>query len=284
MHPFSCLQDSNGPFGLVDSAPSFTPQAVYVNRSDAAIKIVSGSDHLVILTTDGNIVSMGCGEQGQLGRVAECFALRGGRKGVKVLLTPTLVQFWRPRGSPVPKFDDVFCGSYHTFALLRDNQGVYAWGLNNFGQLGTGDVESRFMPEKLPDTWRQVEQEGITDISGGQHHTILCTAKGKVYAFGRTEYGRLGLGEVQEEPLEPTLVETLPLIGSVATGTCVSFAAVRDGTAAYAWGMGTNYQLAGGNGEDDAVVPTKMKGKQLEGKTVLSVSSGGQHTALLVQE
>ena len=268
----------------MDSAPAFTPQAVYENRSDAAVKIASGSDHLVILTTDGSIVSMGCGEQGQLGRVAECFALRGGRKGVKLLLTPGIVQFWRPRGSPVPKFDDIFCGSYHTFALSRDSQGMYAWGLNNFGQLGTGDVESRFMPEKLPVKWREIEQEGITDVSGGQHHTMLCTAKGRVYTFGRTEYGRLGLGEVEEEPLEPTLVGMLPSIGSVATGTCVSFATTKDGTAAYSWGMGTNYQLASGNGEDDVMSPTQMKGKQLEGKTVLSVSSGGQHTALLVQE
>lgn len=267
----------------MEGAPSFTPQAVYENRSDAAVKIASGSDHLIILTSDGNIVSMGCGEQGQLGRVAECFALRGGRKGVKLLLTPSLVQFWRPRGSPVPKFDDVFCGSYHTFALLRDSQGMYAWGLNNFGQLGTGDVDSRYMPEKLPAEWSDIEKEGITAMSGGQHHTTLCTATGKVYAFGRAEYGRLGLGEVKEEPLEPTLVEALPPIGSVAAGTCVSFAAARDGTA-YSWGMGTNYQLASGNGEDDVMVPTQMKGKQLEGKTVLSVSSGGQHTALLVQE
>ena len=268
----------------MDCTPSFTPQLVYNDRSNAAVKIASGSDHLVILTTEGNVLSMGCGEQGQLGRVAECFALRGGRKGIKVLLAPMFVQFWRPRGSPAPKFDDIFCGSYHTFAVLRDNQGMFAWGLNNFGQLGTGDVESRFMPEKLPASWKEVEEEGITDMSGGQHHTILCTAKGKVYAFGRTEYGRLGLGEVEEEPMEPTLVGALPHIGSIATGTCVSFAAASNGKAAYSWGMGTNYQLASGNSEDDVTVPTQMKGKQLEGKTILSVSSGGQHTALLVQD
>lgn len=45
-------------------------------------KIASGSDHLVLLSHDGHIYTSGCGEQGQLGRIAECFTLRGGRKGL----------------------------------------------------------------------------------------------------------------------------------------------------------------------------------------------------------
>ena len=34
-----------------------------------------------MLTIDGDLYTMGCGEQGQLGRVAEIHAIRGGRKG-----------------------------------------------------------------------------------------------------------------------------------------------------------------------------------------------------------
>jgi hypothetical protein len=34
--------------------------------------------------------------------------------------------------------------------------------------------------------------------------------------------------------------------------------------------------------DDDATIPTKMTGRQLEGKKVMGVSSGGQHTILLV--
>lgn len=36
----------------------------------------------------------------------------------------------------------VFCGGYHTFAIAEDGN-VYATGLNNYGQLGLGDAESR---------------------------------------------------------------------------------------------------------------------------------------------
>lgn len=51
----------------------------------------------------------------------------------------------------------------------------------------------------------------------------------------------------------------------------------------YAWGMGTNLQLGTGE-EDDEWSPVKMTGKQLENRVVLTASSGGQHTALLVKD
>lgn len=43
-----------------------------------------GNDHVVMLTVDGVLYTSGCGDQGQLGRVPECFASRGGRKGLSM--------------------------------------------------------------------------------------------------------------------------------------------------------------------------------------------------------
>lgn len=51
----------------------------------------------------------------------------------------------------------------------------------------------------------------------------------------------------------------------------------------YSWGMGTNMQLGTGE-EEDEWSPIKITGKQLENRTVLMASSGGQHTALLVKD
>lgn len=47
--------------------------------------------------------------------------------------------------------------------------------------------------------------------------------------------------------------------------------------------MGTNHQLGTGE-EEDVWSPVEMTGKQLENRLVLAVSSGGQHTALLVKD
>ena len=46
------------------------------------VKITSGTDHLAMLTDSGDIYTLGNSEQGQLGRLAECFCVRGGRKGL----------------------------------------------------------------------------------------------------------------------------------------------------------------------------------------------------------
>lgn len=51
----------------------------------------------------------------------------------------------------------------------------------------------------------------------------------------------------------------------------------------YSWGMGTNMQLGTGL-EDDEWTPVKITGKQLENRSVLMASSGGQHTVLLVKD
>jgi regulator of chromosome condensation len=280
VYVWGVFRDSNGPFGLIGDKPSSLPQVVYANQANPAVKIASGSDHLTLLTLDGTIVTLGCGEQGQLGRIHEYFSFRGGRKGIQVLLTPAPVKFKKTRGIPTPRFCDVFCGSYHTFALTMDKQHVYAWGLNNYGQLGTDDTDNRFQPERLSNSWDPILEEGLKEICGGQHHSILCTTTGTVYALGRSEYGRLGLGDVNKEFKLPQRIPVLSNMLSVAAGTCVSFAVGSEGEA-HSWGMGTNYQLSSGS-DDDVLSPTKMRGKNLAGKKVLSVSSGGQHTALLV--
>ncbi len=75
------MQDANGKIGL--TAPgnqSETPVAILTNH--VVCKIESGGDHLVALTESGDVYTAGCAEQGQLGRVAECFSQRGGRKGL----------------------------------------------------------------------------------------------------------------------------------------------------------------------------------------------------------
>lgn len=48
----------------------------------------------------------------------------------------------------------------------------------------------------------------------------------------------------------------------------------------YSWGMGTNGNLGTGDVKD-VDEPVLVKGKQLEGKTVVRVSGGGQHTLIL---
>ena len=68
-----------------------------------------------------------------------------------------------------------------------------------------------------------------------------------MFALGRSEYGRLGLGEDSaEEAVEPTLVPSLANCVEVACGTAVSYAITEEGQC-FSWGMGTNGQLGTGD-------------------------------------
>ncbi|XP_072357167.1 regulator of chromosome condensation isoform X2 [Scyliorhinus torazame] len=271
------FRDNNGVIGLLEPMKTcFFPQKVPLDVP--IVKITSGNDHLVLLSLDGDIYTSGCGEQGQLGRIAECFTNRGGRRGLERLLIPKSLHL-KAKGSGKVRFCDVFCGAYCTFAISKEGH-VYGFGLSNYHQLGTSGTAPCYSAHKL--TAFKNSTKSWVKFAGGQHHTLCLDSEGKVYSLGRAEYGRLGLGEEGTEKNAPTIIQGLPVITGVACGASVSYAVSKDGRA-FAWGMGTNFQLSTGS-EEDVWNPVQMSGQQLENREVLSISSGGQHTALLVTE
>ena len=99
------------------------------------VQIASGADHFVCLTTEGQVYTCGCAEQGQLGRVAELFSDQGGRRGKDYLLTPQPVSLSKGGQKPIV-VDSIWTGSYATFVRARDSDLIYVFGLNNYNQLG----------------------------------------------------------------------------------------------------------------------------------------------------
>lgn len=270
---WGAFRDNNGVIGLlVPLKTSNVP--IKLPITETVVKIASGNDHLVLVTLEGNLYSLGTGEQGQLGRVPEVFSNRGGRRGLDRLLMPQMVKI-----RAKVHFVDVFCGAYFTFAVSKEGH-IYGFGLTNYHQLGTKGIKTCFFPVKL--ACFKNSSTSWVEFSGGQHHTVCLDSNGQVYSLGRSEYGRLGLGKDAEETSEPTPVTGIEPASSVTCGASVSYAVTREGSV-YAWGMGTNLQLGTGE-EDDEWNPVKMSGKQLENRTVLMVSSGGQHTVLLVKD
>jgi len=215
--------------------------------------------------------------QGQLGRIGERFAKRGGRRGLNVLLVPERAMA-RKRTT---KFQDVWAGAYCTFALSMTND-ILVCGLNNYSQLGLTKDNVYFTLVKS-DTYSRIAQEhGWQDIAPAQHHVICLDKNRKAYAVGRHEYGRLGLGdEHKTDAVEPTAITDLQDVVAVGAGGTASFAIQADGSV-FSWGMGTTSQL-GHETDDDAWTPGKMLGKQLQERNAMMVAGGGQHTVLLAK-
>lgn len=281
VYGWGTYRDASGQVGLQADGVKHKPTVILTLQNNPIIKIASGNDHTVALTKDGNIFTWGCAEQGQLGRIMGCFTSRGGRRGLQYILNPKQV-----RDKKRLTFKDIFCGSYSTFAVSQDGA-VYAWGLNNYGQLGTGDLETLYAPTKVEALTSLISDNNkCVSIASGQHHTIVLDSSGKVYAMGRAEYGRLGLGEDAKETTSPVLVAALEWnpICKIACGEAVSLAVSSKGDL-YSWGFGSCLQLGTGEDEDE-FSPVKVEGKNLQSELheVLGVSAGGQHTALLVKD
>lgn len=80
----------------------------------------------------------------------------------------------------------------------------------------------------------------LFSLSGGQHHTLVVTNDNKCFAIGRTNYGRLGIGDTTEEVIDKlTPIDALDKLDVVQLecGECCSFAVTTDGKV-YSWGNG----------------------------------------------
>jgi len=274
------FRDSSGPIGLVE-AMNIEKLPVKILSTVHIVKIASGVDHLVMLSSDGQIWTMGNSEQGQLGRINEKFAHRGGRRGLVSLLKPEPVRV--NFKTKITGFKDIWAGSYNTVARAENDQ-MMVMGLNNYAQLAlpTSKALTFFMPQLS----KKMTELAWNCVAIGQHHVIGVEQSGQVYALGRKEYGRLGLGEDGDDATVPTQIQGGDIADvkclEVACGTAVSYAVTEAGDC-LAWGFGANGQLGTGE-EEDVWEPLRMAGKHLKDKKVLVVSSGGQHTVIIAKD
>jgi regulator of chromosome condensation len=187
----------------------------------------------------------------------------------------------------------VFCGSYHTFVLQESKLGkrLFAFGLNNHGQLGTGREYSE-NEENVTHTPEEVEiDEGevVVSAAGGEHHSLILTESGlwvlfdwigKVYAFGRGDSSQTGFAD-KEKRIEPELLDIPGKAIQINCGSAFSMAVMDKGGLGdnlVMWGFGDQGQLA--NGSEDIEVPTFIP---LKGRVVVCADGGGQHSILLLK-
>jgi alpha-tubulin suppressor-like RCC1 family protein len=143
--------------------------------------VAAGGDHSLAVTATGQLYGFGANTFGQLGNAT-------GAGTAAPNPTPTLIGLPGATG-PVTA---VSAGADHTLALTSTGQ-LYAFGLNNYGQLGNPTNIATPHANPVPTLVVLPGASGpVTAIAAGAFFSLAVTSSGQLYAFGNNHDGQLG--------------------------------------------------------------------------------------------
>lgn len=167
------------------AATTFRPQRVQefaqerVLREGSAVAIAAASHHTLVACRNGDLYVFGLNKGGRLGLGDDC-----------------------PQQCPLPrrilalrrrKVVAVAAAENHSLCVTLDGM-VFAWGSNQFGQLGdnpTGSTgtTSRSIPKPVDD----MKQTPCIAVAAGERHSVALSKEGEVYVWGNNTSGQLGV-------------------------------------------------------------------------------------------
>ncbi|MBI0136581.1 InlB B-repeat-containing protein [Bifidobacterium sp. W8120] len=226
----------------------------------------AGTSHSLALGSDGNVYAWGSNSDGQLGD-----GTTGGYQYAPVRVKT-------PDRNTYPDLPADFtylqasAGNQHSLALGSDGN-VYAWGDNNYDQLGDGTTSSRNAPVRVKTPDRSTYPDLPADftylqVSAGTYHSLAVGSDGNVYAWGYNSSGRLGDG-TSIDRYAPVRVKTpdrstypdLPADFTylqVSAGLDHSLVVGSDGNV-YAWGANGYGQLGDGTSASYRYAPVRVR-------------------------
>ncbi|KAJ9461914.1 Ultraviolet-B receptor UVR8 [Diplonema papillatum] len=229
---FGC--NDQGQLGLTVHHAS-TPTVIQSISSTSFVNVVCGSWHTILLDAHNNIHVFGEGRDGQLGLGP-----------LTVQVAPVINPFFRRKVAR-----HIGCGERFTVIACED--GAYAFGTGDDGQLGLGGATAVAMPERIP-FFEQPRDIGF--IACGTHH-VAVFYRGNIYTYGWNGAGQLMLGDT-ENRTTPTLV---PFFANrnVRSAACgVQHTVVLCLDAVYVCGGNTYGQLGLGHRTHPQIRPVAM--------------------------
>ncbi len=165
-------------------------------------------------------------------------------------------------------YQTVESGAAHACGLSRDGAAL-CWGDNAVGQLGLGDVDSRYEP------WPVLQGSlSFTQVSGGGTHTCALTEDRDVYCWGGNGFGQLGTDAAPAVEPNPVRVFTDVKFLSVEVGGAHTCGVTSLGIA-YCWGLPGDGQIGTGlTGNQPWPTPDSVRG----GHEFRELSAGDSHT------
>lgn len=154
-------------------------------------------------------------------------------------------------------------GAVHSLALKLDGT-VWAWGSNQFGQLGNGSTTESQMPIQTPGL------ANIVQIIASHNHSLALRSDGTVWAWGYNGSGQLGDG-TKNNRSSPVQVTGLTNVVQISAGRLHSVALCSDGVL---WNWGAN-----DHGQVSVAALTPIQHPSFT--DIIQVSAGGSATVVL---
>ncbi|XP_069694063.1 probable E3 ubiquitin-protein ligase HERC1 isoform X1 [Periplaneta americana] len=164
------------------------------------------------------------------------------------------------------------CGS-----TVAEKCDVYVCGSNSSHQVAEESQEKILVP-RLARAFTQVQQ-----VEAGQYCSFIIHTNGTLSACGKGSYGRLGLGDSNNQPQPKRVVidGTVKKVSS-SKGSDGHTLALTDDGKVFSWGDGDYGKL--GHGNCTTQKQPRLVGGALSGKVVKFIHAGYRHSAAITED
>jgi len=264
-------ENGSGQLGIGTTNNASQP---FTSQIDHVVAIAAGGLHSLALKNDGTVWAWGENDDGQLGE--------GTNNDAK---SPVQVKAFT-----LVRAVAIAAGDKHSLAVDGNGE-VWAWGKNEFGQLGDNTIVSHSTPAKV------LQLNTVTHIAAGATHSLARKSDGSVWAWGDPRHLQLGGGGGPSPSMTPIQVQDgLPTTPPFFLNNIVSLAAGGDHNLALnnsnqisAWGQDKFLECSGVGSGLGAVAPdgTNLSFAQIvQGITgkIIGISAGTHHSLALTDD
>ena len=302
---WACGRNYDGPLGINSTEDKWIINQVHDGNMDTdsgylenIVTIEAGRVHSLAIDSNGRVWGWGNNGHGSVGD--------GHQSASDYELTPVPVvdgEMNTPSGYLENIVRIAASLGWYT-SIARDSNGyVWAWGQNEYGQLGNGKNNSDYSPN-WPGEWVPVHVvdgemntdsnylENIVDVDAGGYHSIALGTNGHVWTWGRNYYGELG-NNTQIESKTPVHVHDgamntdsnyLENIEAISSGRESCYTLDANGHV-WAWGSDQCGQLGYGS-QGDSSVPIQVQDGEMNTSSgyleyIVDISAGIVHVLAL---
>ena len=252
-----------------------------INNEDI-VKVISGNNHVVILTEQGHVYAFGNKEFGQTG--IDISKIDNNQIIENEHLIPNKI-----KGENIT---NIYTGGNHSFLIQNDRRKIFkSWGCNTFGQLGINNNKNQFEPQEVKFPEENIE---IISCTGGDFHTLALTNNYHIYSWGKNDESQCGLPIINERNPEgqemisciskPTRVDINENdIKEIDSYGNYNFAYNPESGKAYSWGFGASYVL-GNKEEENEEKPFEINKEFFKNMRLKNISLGNQHVCLELEK